>query len=80
MSQTRSIGMDTRRHIQREISEIQRSVNKDLLILKETSEGMTVFHWKKNIRYRRSNQKLRLRGVAPPSPPARAVINIVLRH
>jgi hypothetical protein len=80
MSQTRSIGMDTRRHIQREISKIQRSVDKGLLLLKETSEGMTVFHWKKNIRYRRSKPKLRLRGVALSSPPARAVINIVLRQ
>jgi hypothetical protein len=33
MSQTRSIGMDTRRHIQEEISEIQRSVNEDFLLL-----------------------------------------------
>lgn len=89
MSQTRSTGMDTRGHIQRGyLGNSERSANNVSWLFWRRLQKRLQKTWqypieskddkRENIRYRRSSQSYDAWGWS--SPPARAVINVILRH
>lgn len=85
MSQTRSTGMDTSGHIQRGyLGNSERSPNNISWIFWRRFQKMWQYpieskdDKRENIRYRRSSQSYDAWGCS--SPPARAVINDILRH